>query len=411
MNDGYLRFGASVLLCLTAAGCGGGEASVGASVIPTIAPPAAPRIGTATPGNGSATIAFAPPPPNGGATITGYTVTCSGGAATITATGTASPITVAGLTNGTPYSCVVAASNAGGTGAASASVTVTPAAPTSETSTASVLCPYSQTTPNITLTAGVVVTSTSSWSCAGGRRTLTGNGVPNHAIGTFPNPGNPNVPVAHTVSFSATLTPSLAAANVGAMQLGYALNGVKFDPGTGGTCPSSATKAADCAAIGQDQWRLEALQSFFNFGIDFNNAHVQPTGVYHYHAMPEGLLTFLSPGISNANPRMVLIGWAPDGAPIYARYGRTVATDGGSPLKIMRSSWAVKATPDAGRPSVANIPLGVFLQDYTYVAGSGDLDDCNGRFDVTPEFPKGIYHYYATDTWPYFPRCWKGPIL
>jgi hypothetical protein len=54
--------------------------------------------------------------------------------------------------------------------------------------------------------------------------------------------------------------------------------------------------------------------------------------------------------------------------------------------------------------------MGAFTQDYEYVAGSGDLDECNGRFDVTPEFPSGIYHYYATDTWPFLTRCWKGTI-
>ena len=44
------------------------------------------------------------------------------------------------------------------------------------------------------------------------------------------------------------------------------------------------------------------------------------------------------------------------------------------------------------------------------MAGSGDLDECNGRVGVTPEFPGGIYHYYATDTYPYFQRCVKGAV-
>ena len=54
--------------------------------------------------------------------------------------------------------------------------------------------------------------------------------------------------------------------------------------------------------------------------------------------------------------------------------------------------------------------MGTFTQDYEYVAGSGDLDECNGRFGVTPEFPAGIYAYYATQSWPYLPRCWRGEI-
>ena len=52
--------------------------------------------------------------------------------------------------------------------------------------------------------------------------------------------------------------------------------------------------------------------------------------------------------------------------------------------------------------------MGTFTQDFEYVAGLGDLDECNGRFGVTPEFPNGIYHYYITDAFPYIQRCVKG---
>jgi hypothetical protein len=54
------------------------------------------------------------------------------------------------------------------------------------------------------------------------------------------------------------------------------------------------------------------------------------------------------------------------------------------------------------------IMMGTFMQDYEFVAGFGDLDECNGRFGVTPEFPKGVYHYYVTETYPYIQRCVKG---
>ena len=79
-------------------------------------------------------------------------------------------------------------------------------------------------------------------------------------------------------------------------------------------------------------------------------------------------------------------------------------------LKPMRSSYRLKSTPDAGRPSAALVSMGAFMQDWEYVAGYGDLDECNGRFGSTPEFPEGIYHYYATDTYPYIQRCVKGSI-
>src|SRR6185369_16421750 len=69
-----------------------------------------PIIGTATPGNTSATVSFTAPASNGGSAITGYTITSSPGS--ITATGSSSPITVTGLTNGTSYTFTVKATNA-----------------------------------------------------------------------------------------------------------------------------------------------------------------------------------------------------------------------------------------------------------------------------------------------------------
>jgi large repetitive protein len=90
--------------------------------------PGAPTIDTATAGNGQATVSFTAPASNGGAAITGYTVTSSPGA--FIKTGTASPLTVTGLTNGTTYTFTVAATNSVGTGAlSSASNAVTPGQP------------------------------------------------------------------------------------------------------------------------------------------------------------------------------------------------------------------------------------------------------------------------------------------
>jgi hypothetical protein len=182
--------------------------------------------------------------------------------------------------------------------------------------------------------------------------------------------------------------------------VGYAYNGVKFDPGTAGSCSATA-----CSLIGNTgSWNIEALgQQSFNFGVDSSNAHVQPTGEYHYHGMPEGAVTRLAKGQA-----MTLVGYALDGFPVYARYGYTTATDASSAVKVMKGSWQLKASPDTNRPSTTTYPMGAFRQDYEYVAGSGDLDECNGRSGVTPEFPQGTYHYYITDTYPFIQRCVKG---
>ena len=161
---------------------------------------------------------------------------------------------------------------------------------------------------------------------------------------------------------------------------------------------------ATSARGGTGAWRIEALgQDSFDFGEDSNNAHVQPTGEYHYHGMPEGFIARLNKGTE-----MTLIGWAADGFPIYARYGYTDPMDASSAIEVIESSYQLKATPDANRPDVALYAMGTFGQDYEYVENLGDLDECNGRTGVTPEFPDGIYHYFATDTYPFLQRCVKG---
>ncbi|MDH1626995.1 putative Ig domain-containing protein [Shewanella xiamenensis] len=79
--------------------------------------PGAPTIGTATAGNAQATVSFSAPAFTGGDAITGYSLVSTPGG--ITASGTSSPITIMGLTNGTSYSFTVAAINSAGTGSAS----------------------------------------------------------------------------------------------------------------------------------------------------------------------------------------------------------------------------------------------------------------------------------------------------
>ncbi|HSO31435.1 MAG TPA: YHYH protein [Labilithrix sp.] len=246
--------------------------------------------------------------------------------------------------------------------------------------------------------------STHAWTCTATSRIMTGNGIPDHAVvgGNFATPVG-----VQSLSVTFPLAPAAAAAPTTLVRKpsGYALNSVKLDPGTDGSCASTATSTAPgngCVAImGRDPWRLEAIGGAFKFGTDENNAHTQPNGQYHYHGMPEGLL-------AKAGTSVTLVGFAVDGFPIYARYGYSVATDPSSAIKVVTGSWQLKATPDDGRPDTTVFPMGTFTSDHEYVAGSGDLDECNGRTGVTPEFPQGTYHYYITDTYPFIQRCVKG---
>jgi hypothetical protein len=262
------------------------------------------------------------------------------------------------------------------------------------------------------------------WTSEGSDRILTGNGIPNHQVGIFPNPNNPNAISEQNVSARFTLCPTIISEAglevIGpALAIAYAINSVKFDPATAGRCDDSG---ACSLARGQGRWNIEALgHNTFDFGDDMNHAHVQPSGEYHYHGMPELLIEFLGD-----NKGMTLVGWASDGFPVYARYGYAQADDATSELVVLKPSYRLKTQADPNRPSVLTaliggpgqgttspnipIPMGAFTQDFEYIAGLGDLDQCNGRFGVTPEFPEGIYYYVVTDDFPFFTRCLKGEI-
>jgi len=117
---------------------GTGAASSPSNSVAPVGPPGAPTGATAKTGNAQASVSFTAPASNGGGPITSYTVTSAPGR--FTGTGTVSPITVTGLTNGAAYTFRVTATNAAGTGPASAaSNCVTPAtapgAPTAVTAT------------------------------------------------------------------------------------------------------------------------------------------------------------------------------------------------------------------------------------------------------------------------------------
>jgi len=290
----------------------------------------------------------------------------------------------------------------------------------SEYSTANILVDISEEVYNND--ESVKAYSKYAWTSDETSRMLSGNGIPNHEVGTFPNPHNPNTISEQNVNATFALCPSLisetgvAVGGPGGV-IAYALNSVKFDPGTAGRC----TDTGSCSlGPGPGSWNIEALgHSTFDFGDDMNHAHVQPTGEYHYHGMPELLLDLLG-----QEKNMTLVGWASDGFPVYARYGYTDTNDSTSAIKTIKPSWKLKTTGDAGRPDTLTvlggppeagdshpntpIPLGAFTQDFEYVEGYGDLDQCNGRIGVTPEFPEGIYYYMVTDEFPYFSRCLKG---
>ena len=277
---------------------------------------------------------------------------------------------------------------------------------TAAVNTESVLCNYEYNQYNAA--DSIEAISTVQWACQQAQRIVSANGIPDHEVGAFPNANNPNAISAQSVAATMPLQPEASEVSQTlspGKATGYVLNGVKIDANTAGSCDDSGTQ---CSLKGnQGNWHIEALgQSSFDFGTDANNAHVQPGGSYHYHGIPEDYIK----NQLGQQQRMLLIGWAADGFPIYARYGYQQAMQADSGIKVISGSYQLVTTVSSQRPSTAEYALGTFAQDWQYVAGSGDLDECNGRFGVTPEFTEGIYHYYATDSYPYFQRCIKGKL-
>ena len=89
-----------------------------------------------------------------------------------------------------------------------------------------------------------------------------------------------------------------------------------------------------------------------------------------------------------------IIGWAYDGNPIYGPYGLEDPADVQSDVKRMISSYEIVSSNIPNRPASSIFPFGYFVDDYVYT-GSGDLDEHNGRFTKTPDFPQGVYAYFA----------------
>ncbi|MCI2229126.1 YHYH protein [Polaribacter sp. MSW13] len=251
---------------------------------------------------------------------------------------------------------------------------------------------------------------------SGTTRTITSNSIPNHMVGLFGGGQgslNPNAISEQSESYniplnpvlSTTLTPLLSTTgqgvNVGPQySFGVLLNGVELDPVAAEPFPHEGIMSANV----NWEWNLEALN--VNLGLDCNNAHVQPTGKYHYHGSP---ILFLQ-DLNIPTNQMSLIGYAADGFPIYYKYAYTTATDNSSIVIEMTSSYQLKSGNRTGDGITApcDIYNEIYSNDYEFVNGLGTLDEANGRTGVTPEYPAGTYYYVITDDFPSIPRYFRG---
>jgi YHYH protein len=252
----------------------------------------------------------------------------------------------------------------------------------------------------------------------GDKRIIEANGLPDHKPGQFPNRGNPNSISAQKYHFEMPLKPhkSDEPRPIDRFIFGVAVNGVVFDPGTAevwrpGDAILSRPGRDTRRGPGDERghiWNYDAMGKM-QLGIDANHAHVQPTGAYHYHGLPTGLINHLRTEKGPAGKDMLLIGYAADGFPIYAESGYEKADDGASPIKKLKPSYhLIRGNRPKGDDGPGGKYDGTFVQDYEFIKGSGDLDECNGRTGVTPEFADGTYYYVVTDSYPFVPRFFRG---
>ena len=256
----------------------------------------------------------------------------------------------------------------------------------------------------------------------------------------FPNlPGNtatlwrfPRTPVAAS-------TPTLT--SLGA--IGYFVDGVAMFDGQDGYYWNGTAEAQSGTG---GLWNRDAYPEE---GVSFDpgNAHQEQTGTYHYHANPLALRWQLGDNVAYNSATKVwsesvaaptnhspILGWVKDGYPIYGPYGYSSPSNSSSGIRRMTTgyvlrngqngtvnlattgrvtlpAWAARgrvrsATLAANEygPGVTGIyTVGRYHEDYEYLGDVGqtqgvsfDLDEHNGRFCVTPEFPNGTYAYFMT---------------
>ena len=250
---------------------------------------------------------------------------------------------------------------------------------------------------------------------------VTATGVPAFVTGPFAT-GPVSTALNNNYIIKLPLNPTVATTNtlVGMGAVAAFINGtVAYTAGDGGSYNN------------QNQWHSNAVY-FENIGFDCAHGHPGPmTSDYHHHQNPSAFNietvpsssicnVYLADGlyVPNAATHGPLIGFAADGFPIYGAYGYTNPLDTTSPIKRITPSYQLRSItarttlPNGtasvgptltemvqimgpGQPQIQAI-LGAYLEDFEYVANLGDLDESNGRFCKTPEYPNGIYCYFAT---------------
>ena len=246
-------------------------------------------------------------------------------------------------------------------------------------------------------------------------------GIPSYPTGPFLD-GNPSQAEDQDAIFKFPLNPTqnsgtptaTTMGNIGVFINGVALfdyrDGVAWNPTTNSLCGGPGNPPCPGGPGATMDWNRDAILAEMS-GFDCSKGH-PAMGNYHHHQNPSAFDLDLNVVSTICNlydadglyaidstQHSPLIGFAYDGFPIYGSYGYA-NTDGTGGIVRIKSSYQLKTTRGTGNvPSETSWPLGTFREDYEYVNHSSQsdfLDEHNGRFCVTPEYPNGIYCYFTT---------------
>ena len=261
---------------------------------------------------------------------------------------------------------------------------------------------------------------------------ITTQGIPTYITGPFFD-GNPSIATAQNAIYKISLNPvknagtftATTGGNIGIFINGVSLfdyrDGVAWNPTTNALCGGPGNPMCPGGPMTVQDWTRDAIPAERK-GFDCAKAH-PAMGNYHHHQNPSAFKLdkvvvsticdlYAADGlyVIDTTKHSPLIGYTYDGFPIYGAYAFK-NVDGTGGIVRMKSSYSLRnmtkrttsptgATVTSGPDVSTTYPLGYFREDYEYkvtTAATPDfLDDHNGRICKTPEYPNGIYCYFAT---------------
>ena len=237
------------------------------------------------------------------------------------------------------------------------------------------------------------------------------NDIPDHTYGPF---GGANNIQGQDLEYSMCLFPTLNTTTTpltqdpnsqgcgGGIVFGLSLQGILYSPFARLYWINPNTQEENMDFV---------IEAEFTLNMDLNGGHVNNVSRYHYHNVPIDYFTN-DLGISRTD-HSPLLGYAADGFPIYYKYLYTNPMNSMGGISEFQSDYQLKTgtRPGDGITAPDGVYDGTYIQDYEQIPLQSELDECGGRFGVTPDYPDGTYYYVLTDNWPYIPRCLKGNFI